>query len=231
MIVTRNWDGGSIIVSPRKFYAVKLDQALLVMSKLYPNDLGDFNSRLLLANVQHSDALILKDTARFWTGGLPCTKNVRHDDSSTTELMTYDELPEEHKKQCRCVIFPKSIVKNVTIATDDVDLSTLDITTLEVQLARGNRLVDVCLYHELVSGSWKGYRVLEDTVDSEDDSDMEQDNPNSEDDLETRVKRACRRPADEAAQPSAVDDTDELEQMGDMLMNDSDDDSDGSERF
>ena len=55
-------------MSPRKFYAVKLDQALLVMSKLYPNDLGDFNSRLLLANVQHSDALILKDTARFWTG-------------------------------------------------------------------------------------------------------------------------------------------------------------------
>lgn len=208
--------GSALQVDPRKFYVIRLDAVLLTLQKLYPNELSDFNSKLLHANIENSDVDIRKVTARFWVGGLPCVKSVRSstgvDDVSVTELMEYNELPQEHLKQQRCVAFPKLSVDRANAGDGGGPVD--NYKALAIPLVRRDRLSggrvtrDVPLYDEIVDGVWKGFRVLPDKPVDSDDSSLDGDD---ECDItggdaiggtatakSRQIKRMCNQPADPA---------------------------------
>ena len=53
----------------KKYYAVRLDAVLLTMMRFFPQELGDFNVKLLKANIDNSAVPIRAELTRFWNGG------------------------------------------------------------------------------------------------------------------------------------------------------------------
>ena len=213
------------------------------MMKLFPNELADFNSKLLMSNLENTSfgTSVIKGTAHFWHGGLPCTKYCRTDDVSVTELMDYSELDKKHLKQNRCLTFPAKALDNVCLEEPTGPLSVSSVMLAQMEVERHNKFVYINMFQALASGQWKGYRVLKDrAVDSDDsdagweeegDADDEYDPRGDETVMRTRhIKRVCLRPADPAEQavPQYID-GDDMVDLADWLGSESDTESQKAE--
>ena len=227
----------------KKHYGIRLDAVLLTMIKIFPNELADFNSKLLMSNLENTSfgTSVIKGTAHFWHGGLPCTKYCRTDDVSVTELMDYSELDKKHLKQNRCLTFPAEALDNVCLEEPTGPLSVRAVMCATMEVERHNKFVYINMFQALASGQWKGYRVLGDRAVDSDDSDAgweeevgaddEYDPHGDETEMRTRhIKRVCLRPADSAEQavPQYIDD-DDMVDPADWLGSESDTESQKAE--
>ena len=222
----------------KKFYGIRLDAVLLTMIKLFPNELADFNSKLLMSNLENTSfgARVKKETAHFWQGGLPCTKYCRTEDVSVTELIDYADLDKKHLKQNRCLTFPAEALDNVCLEepTGPLKVNAVMCATMEVE--RHNRFVYINMFQALASGEWKGYRVLGDRAVDSDDSDAgweeeeeggdEGGDHGNETEVRTRhIKRVCLRPSDSAEQAVQYNDDDMVDPADWVRMGGSDSDT------
>ena len=190
----------------KKYYAVRLDSVLLTMMRFFPQELGDFNVKLLRANIGNSSVPIRNEVARFWNGGLPCTRSVHDEGSTHTELLSFDALDGQHKKLMRCLAFPAEAVDAVEApsvgGSPVADYKRLRINTMRRQVLGGQHVrapMDVGLFDEISDGEWPGYRVVPMNpyqVDS-DDSDAYDDDYKGADPV-AKVRKMCDIPSEPA---------------------------------
>lgn len=142
------------------------------MKYYFPDELSDFNHRLLLQQpIPHGLAVMTQAKMPFYIGGLPCTKTVSRGDgdnrTTTTELMELAEIEPTNMRRQKCVCFPVNVSMNMN--TNMPYLPECDAVLITV--IRKNRDVEINFYEHVLSGNWKGFRVLPCDVYDSDESD------------------------------------------------------------
>ena len=155
-----------------EFFNIRLQAALSVMKYYFPDELSDFNHRLLLQQpIPHGLAVMTQAKMPFYIGGLPCTKTVSRGDgdnrTTTTELMELAEIEPTNMRRQKCVCFPVNVSMNMN--TNMPYLPECDAVVITV--IRKNRDVEINFYEHVLSGNWKGFRVLPCDVYDSDESD------------------------------------------------------------
>jgi hypothetical protein len=158
--VDRNRDGGiPVATNTRKFCAIRLTEVLFSMKHWFSNELADFSAKLLMSQTVNTNLLVIKDCiVKFYNGPLPCCKSVTTGEGereTQTVLKEFGELLDHELKTQRAILFPASYL-DICLAEPEL----LDYKAIKIDALRQHGTTTVDLYQEIVSGSWRGYRVL-----------------------------------------------------------------------
>lgn len=155
-----------------EFFNVRLQAVLTVMKHYFPDELSDFNHRLLLQQPVPQGLTVLTNAKMsFYVGGLPCTKSVSRGDgdnrTTTTELMEYIEIEASNLRRQKCICFPVNVSMNMNTNMPYLP----DASEVLIKVTRKNREIEINFYEHVLAGNWKGFRVLPCDVYDSDDSD------------------------------------------------------------
>lgn len=147
------------------FFAIRLQSVLNVMKNTFPDELSDFNWKLLLQQPLPDGMVVIKDLKmNFYVGGLPCVRTVTRGDDlsasglreSTVEIMPYEDITAENLRRQKCIVFPCNIAHSMNEHMPELP----QYQDVLIPARRHNHDVNINLYDQVVDGSWKGYRVL-----------------------------------------------------------------------
>jgi len=158
--VDRNRDGGiPVATNTRKFCAIRLTEVLFSMKHWFSNELADFSAKLLMSQTVNTNLLVIKDCiVKFYNGPLPCCKSVTTGEGereTQTVLKEFEELLDHELKTQRAILFPASYL-DVCVSEPEL----LNYKTVKIDAIRQFGSMQVNLYQEVISGTWRGFRVL-----------------------------------------------------------------------
>lgn len=181
-----------------RMIAVRLVEVINVMKRHYAQDVCDMSHTLLLGCIEDSPFPTFKSTATFAQGQLPFVKTVSDIDSQRTVLLDWSEISSADKKNQKCIVFDASALThaNINYTEDTIEPGRWKTTLIN----RKGRQVN--LYEEIISQTWKGFRVVADEAflfsdsDEEDEPDCSQSMAWNEettgDDMDRELKRLKR---------------------------------------